>query len=148
MRRTWRWGAACSLAVLGCDRTGVARALTAAQSTAIDRLLESQMAGHRIPGLALAVVKNGGGVKQVVLGLANVESGMPVSATTPFQVASTTKSFSATAVLLLVGEGRLKLTGRIRDRIPGLPPTWQDVTVRQLLTYLRPSRHRSHSRPA
>ncbi len=93
------------------------------------------MAGHRIPGLALAVVKNGVVVKQATLGLANVLSGLMVSTTTSFQVASTTKSFSSTAVLLLVSDGRLKLTDHVGDLLPGLPPAWRDVTVRQLLSH-------------
>jgi CubicO group peptidase (beta-lactamase class C family) len=50
-------------------------------------------------------------------------------------LASLTKIFTATAVMMLVDEGRLSLDSRARDVIPTLPQRWSHVTVRQLLAH-------------
>ena len=123
------------LAGLGCGRDVPAPGLRPEQSQAIDRLLESQKNAHQIPGMAVAVVENGTVAKRVTLGLADLASGVPVSANTPFQLSSTTKSFTATAVLLLVDDGRLRLSDRVGDLLEGLPPAWSPVTVRELLSH-------------
>ena len=128
-------GAVGGLAMLGCGRGLPASGLRPDQSRAIDRLLESQRSAHHILGMAVAVLEHGTVATRVILGLADVESGVPVSANTPFQLSSTTKSFTAASVLLLVGDGRLRLSDRVGDLLAGLPPAWHPVTVRQLLSH-------------
>jgi CubicO group peptidase (beta-lactamase class C family) len=123
------------LAVCTCARRPESPALRDDQSQAIDALLQAEMKSNQIPGMAVAVVRRGIVVKQVVLGLANVEARIPVTASTPFQLASTTKSFVAAGVLLLVKDKRLTLEDPIGDLLPGLPSGWRDVTVRQLLSH-------------
>jgi D-alanyl-D-alanine carboxypeptidase len=54
-------------------------------------------------------------------------------ATDRFRIGSVTKTYLATVVLQLVGEGRLSLTHTVEDRLPGLVPNGQAITVRQLL---------------
>lgn len=54
-------------------------------------------------------------------------------ATDRFRIGSVTKSFVATVALQLVGEGRLSLADTVEDRLPGLVPNGQAITVRQLL---------------
>lgn len=97
-------------------------ALRPDQLQAIDRLIETQMTANRIPGMAVSVIRNGVVVKEATRGFANVESRVPVSASTPFQLASTTKSFSSTAVLLLVGDGKLSGGHRRPLRSPLMSP--------------------------
>ncbi|HUQ80741.1 MAG TPA: serine hydrolase domain-containing protein, partial [Gemmatimonadaceae bacterium] len=101
-------------------------ALRPEQSQAIDRLIASQMKAYRIPSAAVAVIRNGVVVKEVAVG---------ATKSTPFQLASTTKSFAATGVLLLVRDGRFTLDSRVGDLLDGLPPSWRGVTVRQLLSH-------------
>jgi CubicO group peptidase (beta-lactamase class C family) len=110
-------------------------ALRPEQAQAIDVLLRNEMKGNQIPGMAVAVIRNGAIVKQVLLGVANVDARAHVTASTPFQLASTTKSFTAAGVLLLVRDHRLGLDDRIGTLLDGLPPAWRDVTVRQLLSH-------------
>jgi D-alanyl-D-alanine carboxypeptidase len=125
----------CCAALTGCHRQASRTALANDQSAAIDRLLESRMASQHIPGLAAAVIRNGVVVRRATLGLANLHSHARVSADTPFQIASTTKTFTATSVLLLVADDRLRLDERLGGLLDGLPSAWRDVTVRQLLSH-------------
>ncbi|QQQ79300.1 beta-lactamase family protein [Saccharothrix sp. 6-C] len=52
-----------------------------------------------------------------------------------FRAGSITKTVVATAVLQLVGEGRVRLEDRVQDRLPGLLPYAEPITVRQLLQH-------------
>jgi CubicO group peptidase (beta-lactamase class C family) len=128
------WMVLLLLIAAGCARES-ATTITADQSRAIDTLLRDQMKRHRVPGLAAAVVRNGVVVKQVTLGSADMGGHTPVSASTPFQLASTTKTFTSSAVVLLAGERKLALEDPIGDLLEGLPPLWRSVTVRQLLSH-------------
>jgi D-alanyl-D-alanine carboxypeptidase len=52
-----------------------------------------------------------------------------------FRAGSITKTVVATAVLQLVGEGKVRLEDRVQDRLPGLLPYTEPITVRQLLQH-------------
>jgi CubicO group peptidase (beta-lactamase class C family) len=124
-----------SLTFLGCYKQKSDFELRQDQLLAIEKLIERKKASASIPGIAVAVLKNGIITKTITSGLANIESGAPVQVSTVFQLASTTKSFSATAVILLIMEGKLQLTDRVGDLLEDLPKNWQGVTVRQLLSH-------------
>ena len=68
-------------------------------------------------------------------GLANVELDVPATPATVFQTGSVGKQFTAMAVMMLVDEGKLGLDDHISRFFPGAPATWQDITVRHLLTH-------------
>jgi CubicO group peptidase (beta-lactamase class C family) len=129
------WTTFLALVLFACKSENKKVELRPDQSQAIDGLLRTQMSAQQIPGMAVAVIRNGTVVKEVTLGFANVESRLPVTAATPFQLASTTKSFVATSVLLLVRDHRLQLDDRIGGLLDDLPSTWGNVTVRQLLSH-------------
>jgi len=93
------------------------------------------MKKQNIPGLALAVVHDGQVTSTKGFGLANIELNVPVTPTTVFQLQSITKTMTATAIMMLVEEGKLKLDDRITEYLDGLPDSWNDVTVRQLLSH-------------
>ena len=102
----------------------------AAQSDRVDSCIAAQMSIRHIPGLALAVIRDGVPVKVRGYGLANVELNVPVSPHTVFQSASIGKQFTATLVLLLAEQGKINLDGPISAYIPNSPVAWQDITVR------------------
>ncbi len=111
----------------------------------LDLYLRDQMARRHIPGLSLAVVREGKVALARGYGLASVELAVPATPSTVFELASVSKQFTATAIMLLVEDGKLGLDDRIVDRLPGLPPLWAGITVRHLLNhtsgipdYLRP----------
>lgn len=101
----------------------------------IDRYIEAQLKKQNIPGLALAVVREGKIEKAKGYGLADVELNVPVTERSVFQWASITKQFTATAIMLLVQDGKLKLDDPISRHYAKAPPVWSNVTVRHLLTH-------------
>jgi D-alanyl-D-alanine carboxypeptidase len=90
---------------------------------------------RQIPGLSLAVVKNGSVRKIQGYGFANLELKVPTSSETVYQLASITKCFTATAVMQLVDNGKLALDAPISLCLPGMPKTWSEITVKHLLTH-------------
>jgi CubicO group peptidase (beta-lactamase class C family) len=68
-------------------------------------------------------------------GLANVEWGEPNTSATKFRIGSLTKQFTAAGILLLEERGKLHLGDRISMYIDDLPPTWNNITILELLTH-------------
>ncbi|MDQ3180205.1 MAG: beta-lactamase family protein [Acidobacteriota bacterium] len=93
------------------------------------------MKKRRIPGLALAVVQNGKIARMKAYGLANLEYDVPATTDTVFEIASLTKQFTATAVMVLVEEGKIKLEDPISKYLPESPDKWKAITIRHLLTH-------------
>lgn len=107
----------------------------AAAADDVDDFVTAQMRERHIPGLSLAVVRDGKVVKMRGYGLASVELGVPATEHSAYQIASLTKSFTATAVMLLVEEGRLALDDKLTRHLSNLPAAWGEVTLRHLLTH-------------
>lgn len=107
----------------------------AVRADEVDDLVAARMKEQRIPGLALAVVKDGKVVKEMGYGLANVEHAVPVKPETVFQSGSVGKMFTAAAVLLLAEDGKLSLDDPITKFFPDGPEAWKAITVRHLLTH-------------
>ncbi|HEX7332022.1 MAG TPA: serine hydrolase domain-containing protein [Pyrinomonadaceae bacterium] len=101
----------------------------------IDRVVNQQMAANTIPGVSLAVLRKGKIVLLKTYGLANVEHRVPVTPATVFQSGSIGKQFTAAAVMILVQENKLSLDDRISKYLPDVPATWNDITIRHLLTH-------------
>jgi CubicO group peptidase (beta-lactamase class C family) len=115
-------------------------ATAAAQSTgthtdAIDQYVNGEMQRQHIPGIALLVSREGKTVRAQGFGLANVEHQVPVRPETIFQSGSVGKQFTATAIMMLVEEGKLRLDDPITKFFKDAPPAWKQVTVRHLLSH-------------
>jgi CubicO group peptidase (beta-lactamase class C family) len=104
-------------------------------SAQVDIVVEAQRKAQEIPGVSLAVCRDGKIVKASGYGVANVEWDIPVTPETIFQTGSVGKQFTATAVMMLVEEGKLGLDDKISKFIPEAPVAWNDVTVRSVLTH-------------
>ena len=107
----------------------------AIQSQSVDDYLAQEMKAQHIPGLALGVYRNGEIVKAQGYGLANVELNVAVKPETIFQSGSVGKQFAATAVMMLVEEGKVGLDDAITKYFPGAPDTWNNIKVRNLLSH-------------
>jgi CubicO group peptidase (beta-lactamase class C family) len=107
--------------------TGVARQ--------VDAFVAAQLREQHIPGVSLGVMRDGAIVKATGYGLANVELDVPVTAETIFQTGSVGKQFTATAVMMLVESGKVRLDDTITKYFPEAPPAWKRITVRNLLTH-------------
>jgi D-alanyl-D-alanine carboxypeptidase len=106
-----------------------------AGADALDDYIHSQMRVLHIPGLSLAVVQDGKIVKTRGYGLASIESNAPATEDSVFEIGSVTKQFTATALLMLVEEGKVGLDEPIARYLSGVPKAWSAITVRQLLTH-------------
>src|SRR5215510_8095325 len=81
----------------------------AAAADGLDDYIRAELARRRLPGLALAVLRNGQAPMLRAYGLASVELAAPVTPDTVFALASITKSFTAMGVMALVTDGKLSL---------------------------------------
>jgi len=104
-------------------------------SEKVDAYVAAEMRAQRIPGLALGIARDGQIVKARGYGLANVELDVPVKPETIFQTGSVGKQFTATAVMMLVDDGKIRLDDPISKYLPGTPTAWDRITVRNLLTH-------------
>ncbi len=92
------------------------------------------------PGCSAAVAVDGVVLWAGAEGLADLSSGAPLTTLTRFNMASVSKQFTATAILMLEREGLLSLDDVIGQYVPGLPAWGQTTTLEQLL------HHTSHIR--
>ncbi|GAB3206995.1 hypothetical protein GCM10027294_11820 [Marinactinospora endophytica] len=125
------------LCLLLCPPAGPASAATtpAGGYATIDAYVQERMEATGAPGLSYAVVGPNGPLHQRSWGTDG--HGEPVTADTPFLWGSIAKPAAATAVMVLVQDGRLSLDDRIVDHLPGFgfggPAHASRVTVRHLL---------------
>ena len=93
----------------------------------------------RSPGLALAIVKDDGVVVAKGYGVRKLGDPTPVDARTLFGIASNTKAFTATALGLLVEEGKLEWDAPVVRYLPAFamwdPFVTREITVRDLLVH-------------
>jgi CubicO group peptidase (beta-lactamase class C family) len=106
-----------------------------ATAGAVTEYIQTEMERQHIPGLSLLVAKEGKIVRAHGFGLANVELRVPVAAETVFQSGSVGKQFTATAVMMLVEEGKVGLDDSLTKYFDDAPPAWKDATVRELLSH-------------
>jgi CubicO group peptidase (beta-lactamase class C family) len=124
------------LAVIVLVMTGTVLGQTpASHPDAVTRYVNAEMARQHVPGVALLVARNGEIVRAQGFGFSNVELQVPVKPETLFQSGSMGKQFTATAIMMLVEEGKIGLDDSITKYFPEAPGTWKAVTIRHLLTH-------------
>jgi CubicO group peptidase (beta-lactamase class C family) len=106
-----------------------------AQTDSIDAFIKNEMQKRKIPGLQLAIVKEGKIIKAGNYGYANVQDSIPVSDKTVFTINSITKAFVGVAIMQLVEAGKLSLADPVSKYLTDLPVAWKTVTVQQLLSH-------------
>lgn len=115
--------------------TASAAASAQSRRLPVDSYVQGEMAKLHIPGAGVAVLRAGRIELMKGYGVANVERNLPVTPDTAFQIASTTKPFTAMAVMMLVEDGNVSLDEKAGTYLPWLPPPYGNVTVRHLLTH-------------
>jgi CubicO group peptidase (beta-lactamase class C family) len=88
----------------------------------------------------LLVSRKGVPIRSEGFRLANVELNVPVKPETIFQSGSVGKQFTATAVMLLVEEGKIGLEDPLNKYFESGPGWWKDVTIRELSSGFRSRR--------
>lgn len=105
----------------------------------LEKLFEEERVKNKIPGLALAVVKDGEVVFAKGFGYSNLEEKTPVDAETLFAIGSSTKSFTSTLVAMLVDEGKMDWDDPVTKYLPDFKMDVdtgdEQITIRDLLCH-------------
>lgn len=113
-----------------------AQIITSAQ---IDSLTELTLKTFDVPGIAVAVVKDGKIIHAKGYGVRSLNTKQKVDENTLFGIASNSKAFTVAALGMLVDEGKLKWDDKVTDYIPEFrmynPYVTEEFTVRDLLTH-------------
>lgn len=99
----------------------------------VDQLAAEGMRESGVPGLSLAVVKDGRVILQRAYGLANLELNVKTTPNTVFEIGSVTKQFTSALVMMMVEEGKLSLSDPISKYLDNLPEAWRQLTISQAL---------------
>jgi CubicO group peptidase (beta-lactamase class C family) len=118
-----------------------------ARADEVDAYIQREMAEQHIPAVSLCVVRDGRIIKDQTYGIANVELNVPATADTEFAIASMTKSVTASAIMLLVQDGKISLDDPITKFFDGLPESWQAITIRHLLSHTSGIKDHFHDYP-
>ena len=100
-----------------------------------DSYVKTEMSNRRIPGLAVAVVRDGRIVATQAYGLANLELNVPVTLDTVFPIASLDKQLTASGIMLLVQDGKVRLDDEISNYFANPPASWKGIRVAHLLSH-------------
>ena len=109
-----------------------------------DDLMRQFVQENEIPGVALAVAKDGRLVYARGFGYANVEKKTPVQPDSLFRIASISKPITAVAALQLIERGKLKLDDRVFKLLPhrahlpkdgNVDPRLDDITIAHLMRH-------------
>jgi len=87
-------------------------------AAALAAWLPGKMAEWKVPGVGLAVVKDGEVIFAEGYGMRDREQGLPVTANTMFAIGSSSKAFAATSVAAMVDDGKLEWDKPVRDYLP------------------------------
>jgi CubicO group peptidase (beta-lactamase class C family) len=123
--------------VLGAVAIAAGNKLAAADDVdgKVDALVQSELQKQHIPGAAVGVYRDGKMTRAQGYGLANVEWNAAVTPDTIFQSGSVGKQFTATAVMILVEEGKVGLDDSIKKYFPDAPDAWNNIKVHNLLSH-------------
>jgi len=111
-----------------------AAAPSARQITArVDEYMKSAVEVERFSG-SILVARDGQAIISKSYGMANVELDVPNTPNTVFRLASITKQFTATAIMMLQERGKLNVNDPFCKYLTDCPAAWQPITIRQLLT--------------
>ena len=101
----------------------------------IDDYIKAQMRQLHISGASLAIVRDGHIAKAQGYGFANLELQASARKDTVYEIGSTSKQFTAAAIMMLVEEDKVRLEDPITKYFTEAPQRWRGITIRHLLTH-------------
>jgi len=105
----------------------------------LDAFVARSMKAFGVPGLAIAIVKDGKVVMSKGYGVRKMGESAPVDENTLFGIGSNTKAFTTAALASLVDERQISWDDRVYERLPGFamydPYVSHEMTIRDLLTH-------------
>jgi CubicO group peptidase (beta-lactamase class C family) len=140
MRRRFRLSRlGCSLAVATPLFLAPARVHAQEPYAGLESYVNAAIRTWKVPGLAIAIVRNDSVIYTHGFGTLALGSSTPVDDHTLFEIGSSSKAFTATLVAMLVSDGKMKYDERLADLLPGFrlydPVANTEVTVRDALTH-------------
>src|SRR5688500_13798312 len=100
----------------------------------LEKTIEAELAATKIPGAAVAIVSGDKIIFAKGFGTTSAEGGNQAAADTLFRMGSTTKMFTAAALLSLAAAGKIKLDAPVGNYVKNLPPRIAALTAHQLLS--------------
>lgn len=110
-----------------------AQLLAFSPSSALDTALGELVEKKVIPGAVVYVRVDGKVAYEKAVGYANLETMTPMTMDSVHELASVSKQFTATTIMLMVEEGRLKLSDSVTKYLTDAPEAWKAVTIEHLL---------------
>ena len=105
----------------------------------LDQLVEKTQATFNVPGIAVAIIKDGKIVISKGYGVTNINTKQKVDGNTLFGIASNSKAFTATALAILVDEGKINWDDKVKKYLPQFKMynkyVTDEFTIRDLLTH-------------
>jgi D-alanyl-D-alanine carboxypeptidase len=120
-------------ALVGASAPAKPSSATSEQAPGLQKDLDALVAAGA-PG-AILFVRQGTHTTRLTAGLGDIGRKMRMSPDGHFKIASLTKTYTATVVLQLVGEGKLSLDDTVQQRLPGVVPNGSKITIRRLLNH-------------
>ena len=107
----------------------------------VESAIAAAMSARNVPGLSIAVVRDGTLAWSAGFGFADLENFVPFRPTTVWRLASVSKPLTAVAAMQLAERGRLDLDAPVASTCPAFPKKPWPITARQLLGHLAGIRH-------
>lgn len=107
----------------------------AALTALVDSVVTASLLSQGVPSVSVVVTRGDETLVERAWGRVDVASGLPADPSTLYEIASTSKQFTAALVLRLVERGRLTLGDPIGRHLSGLRPEWEEITIEQLLNH-------------
>lgn len=101
----------------------------------LEKVLLEELKETNTPGATVAIVSGDRVIYSRAFGISNIETGTPMTTNMLFRIGSTTKMFTATALVTLAQQGKLTLDEPVGKYITGLNSKVGSVTAHQLLTH-------------
>ena len=101
----------------------------------LEKVVLYELKETNTPGATVAIISGDRIIYKKAFGISNVETGAPMTPEMLFRIGSTTKMFTALALVTLAEQGKLKLDEPIGKHVNGLNPRIAGLTAHQLLTH-------------
>jgi D-alanyl-D-alanine carboxypeptidase len=112
----------------------IQRVFKTSSCRAVEAMAARCVSDGKTPGIAVGIMQDGKAVLEEGYGMANLEHKIPAKRETVFRIASMTKQFTATGILLLAQDNLLSTNDKLSRFFPEFPRS-DEVTIRQLLTH-------------